>query len=129
MHVRIKPLLFFLLVICMALSCDMPSVIVIENKTNSNVIYKYYEKVLDNKIDTVNIELSSLSGKNKVELIFGFGQMWTDERIKEYLDAVLCIELMTFKDTILLNDKAEMFNYFKDRRKGLFKQKIKIIFE
>lgn len=91
--------------------------------------YQYYEKNLNGQIDTISIELFSETGQNNAILAFGNGQFWKDTRIEEYFDSIEKIELITSKDTLVLTDKKEMFNYFKDRRKGLFKQKVSIIIE
>ena len=109
--------------------CDIPGHIELVNKTESKVVYRYYQVLDNSQIDTVNIELLSVSGQNKAEIIFSFGQQWSDKRIKEYLDSVISIELISAMDTTILNDKEKMFYFFKERRKGLFRQTIRIKFE
>ena|SRR5690606_24476483 len=128
---RIKKKLFILclLLIGFTSSCDIPGTIELKNRTEDRVYYQYYEKNLNGQIDTISIELFSETGQNNAILAFGNGQFWKDPRIEEYFDSIEKIELITSKDTLVLTDKKEMFNYFKDRRKGLFKQKVSIIIE
>jgi len=57
---------------------------------------------------------------------FGFGQFWADYRITECVRGISKIEIITVSDTLILEDKTEMFNYFKKRRRGIFKRMIKI---
>ena len=104
----------------------MPGEIKLVNFSNSSALYRYCSKNDLGKIYTTNIELSGL--KSTV-LSFGFDHYWTEAKIKEYLASVSRIELITKTDTITLSDKSEMFNYFKIRRKGIFKKTIIITLE
>ncbi len=106
------------------LGCDTPGMIELKNKTESNAIYRYIEKSETGKEDTITIEIPSRKTK---DVLFGFGQVWTDKRIKEYLSHTSSIELITVRDTLTLTDKKQMYNYFKKRRRGLFKNEIKVI--
>jgi len=81
---------------------------------------------MNSKIDTVEVEISD---RAKEEIILGFGQRWTDDGIRRYLSEIEKIEVITEKETLVLSDKKKMYQYFRKRRKGLFKQILKIKIE
>ena len=56
----------------------------------------------------------------------GLGYSWQDSTIREYLKLITKIEITTNKDTVQLTDQEEMFEFFRERRKGSFRQLIKI---
>ena len=115
-----------ILAIVLFSGCDVPGVIKLENRSDTVAYYNYYEKNHNGQIDTINIEIASLKGSNEELLLFGFGQYWTDNRIKEYVDSIISIEMIASGDTIMLTNKNDMYNYFRERRKGLLKQTVRI---
>ncbi len=111
---------------CLVLGCDVPGVLRVENNSSGNALYITYQEKPNGEIERVELELSKDARK---EVMFGFGQHWTDERIREYFSQIKKIELITQSDTIIMSEKKEMYKYFRKRRKGLFKQLVKIKIE
>jgi hypothetical protein len=108
------------LFICFS-SCDIPGTILLINKTNNDAYFNIIVK--NNTEETDSIKISSSSS---CVLLFGFGNFWTDSRIKEYIEPIHKMEIITKNDTTILTDKKIMFDFFEKRRRGVFKQTIKI---
>ncbi|MEZ4887460.1 MAG: hypothetical protein R3E32_22195 [Chitinophagales bacterium] len=104
-------------------SCDIPGYLDVKNCTKSDAYYLTYSQTAEGIKDTIIIEIPPNQTKG---MLFGFGQHWTDDGIRDYLSQVNKIEIITSKDTISMTDKKEMYLYFQKRRKGLFKQILKI---
>lgn len=104
-------------------SCDVPGSLSIRNKTSGEIAFKYYLNKQDSII--VNkIMLPNKSGENEYHILFGLGQFWTDERIKEYISDIQKVEIITPKDTTIIVNKSELYEYLKKHRKGFFKDKM-----
>lgn len=118
--------LFCYFLITLFLGCDIPGKILIRNKTEDAVIYRYYKKeTVDNAtIDTVSVHIPALSEKY---IILGFGNLWTESQLKSYVKKLQKIELIKANDTIVLKSETEIYNYFKKRIKGIHKDEIEII--
>lgn len=106
--------------------CDISGNLELINHTTSNAYYLTYSEAVDGIKDTMIIDIPSNDSKG---ILFGFGQHWTDEGIRDYLSQIEKIEIITSEDTITLADNKELFQYFRKRRKGLFKQRLKIKIE
>ena len=111
---------------CLVLGCDVPGLLRIENNSGGTALYITYQEKSNGEIERVELEISDDAKK---EVMFGFGQHWTDERIAGYFSQINKIEIVTQRDTIVLAGKKEMYKYFRKRRKGLFKQIVKIKIE
>ena len=120
-----KQIIFFVTLFFLG-GCDMPGYLDMKNCTESNAYYLTYSKSVDGVKDTVILDIPSNDTKG---ILFGFGQHWTDEGIQDYLSQIEKIEIITNEDTITMTDKKELFQYFRKRRKGLFKQTLKIKIE
>jgi hypothetical protein len=121
--------LITILLILILFGCDIPGKITIKNISNYPAGYRF-EVVEDEKLKEYNIynlSIDSRQKSNEITIMFGFGKHWTDKRIKEYSESLSFLEITTYKDTTNIINKDELFNFFKERRKGLFKQEIKII--
>lgn len=119
-----KLLCYFL--ITLFLGCDIPGKILIKNETQDDVIYRYYTKETDENaaIDTVSIHVPASSEKY---IMLGFGNLWTESKLKSYVQKIKKIELITANDTMILKGEAEIYNYFKKRIKGMHKDEVQII--
>ena len=106
--------------------CDIPGYLDVKNRTESNAYYLTYTESPDGRRDTVILEVPPNETKG---ILFGFGQHWTDERIREYLSQIEKIEIIKSNDTISMTNKKDMYQYLRRRRKGLFKQTLKIKIE
>ena len=106
-------------------SCDVPGIVTIKNASEGDVTYKYEVVSSADSTRVYTIEIPK-EGSEKANIMFGFGQFWTDERIKEYVQEINSIEIISPQDSIQITDKDQMFEFFKKRRGGLFKNKIKI---
>jgi hypothetical protein len=107
--------------------CDVPGVITMKNLSEKKVVFKYYYQENNSK-DTLEFYLSpKKEGNNEATILFGFGQFWTDERIKMYVDGIIRIEITTDNTMVMINSRDEMIEFFKKRRQGIFKNRIKII--
>lgn len=104
-------------------SCDIPGRITIKNKSNGKAVYRYE---IIQEPDSLKIQTFELKSNSETNIMFGFGHFWTNERITQYLLPINEIEIISSSDTIVLTDKNEMFDFFKKRRRGLFKSTIKI---
>ena len=62
--------------------------------------------------------------KATINILYGFGYVWTDENIKEDISTISRIEIISKLDTIVLKDQDAIFKYYKAHRKGIFKQTI-----
>ena len=118
--------IIFIATLLVFTSCDVPGIIRLENESGGNATFITYQKDMNSKIDTVEVEISD---RAKEEIILGFGQRWTDDGIRRYLSEIEKIEVITEKETLVLSDKKKMYQYFRKRRKGLFKQILKIKIE
>ncbi len=119
---------FFVMLLTMVVlsSCDVLGVIQFENKSETKATYRIYS-ITKELQDTTEINLEGRNGKNTSGIIFGFGHTWTDETIRNYVDSIQKIEILTATDTVVMRDKDSMFDYLKKRRKGLFKERINIV--
>jgi hypothetical protein len=116
-------LLLLSIVLC---NCDVPGFIVLKNRSNAKAIYRYEVIKEPDSVKTYTIEIGNGREQNETSMVFGFGYFWTDKRIKEYLSTINKIEIISSTKTVILVDKDEMFKFFKSRRKGLFKNIVKI---
>ena len=110
-------------------SCDIPGTITIKNVSEGDAIYRYEVVSSEDSTEVYTIEIPNDKGSDEAGIIYGFGQFWTDERIKEYVQKISFIEIISQQDSIRLTDKEQMFEYFRERRGGLFKNKVKIKIE
>ncbi len=106
--------------------CDIPGHLLISNKTQEVVTYKEYASIPEGSASNFTVILPPIRGKRKLDVLFGFGDFWTDKRIREYLSSVAKIEILSAKDTLVLAEKESMISYFQERRRGVFKQYINI---
>jgi hypothetical protein len=118
--------IIFISILFSLVGCDVPGIIRLENASGGNAIYITHQQGLNSVIDTVKIEIADQSKK---EIILGFGQRWTDDGIRKYLSEINQIEIVTEDETMALSDKQKIYQYFRKRRKGLFKQILKIKIE
>ncbi|MCG8578295.1 MAG: hypothetical protein MI866_00160 [Bacteroidales bacterium] len=123
--------LFFILLISLLLlnSCDIAGRLDIVNRTGETAYYCYYTQDNQGAKDTVLIEISGGKGDNIETILMGFGHTWSKAQIKEYTNRIEKIEMVTGKDTTLLTDKSEMFDFFLAHRKGPFHKTVKIVLE
>lgn len=117
---------FFLIMLC--IGCDIPGKIVIKNKTADAIIYRYYQKETaeNGGMDTISVHVPALDEKY---IMLGFGNLWTESQLESYIENLEKIELIKANDTIILKEKAEIYNYFKKRIRGVHKDKVEIIIE
>lgn len=104
--------------------CDVPGKLIIENKSGKDASYRceFFEK------DSVyEVVFNSSKNENIKTIIYGFGNLWSNERIKEYVSSIKMIQIKSISDSLTLLNKEEMYNFFKRRRKGLLKDEIKIV--
>ena len=64
--------------------------------------------------------------RQKIDLFLGWGN-FSDEAITEYVNRITSVEIITIKEKKEYRSKKELSAFFKDRRKGLFKNEIRII--
>jgi len=107
------------------MGCDIPGYLHVKNCTESDAYYLMYSQA-DGISDTTRLKIPPDQTKG---ILFGFGQHWTNDRIEEYVSQIDKIEIVTVNDTIALTDKKDMIQYLQKRRKGLFKQTLKIRIE
>lgn len=105
-------------------SCDIPGRIVIQNKSGGPAAYR--EFIQQDSLRIFAIELNNERNHNEADIMFGFGHFWNDVAIQEYVQTINKIEIISSGDTLLLSGKKEMFDFFRKRRRGLFKQTIVI---
>ena len=118
-------IIYIAILFCL-MSCDVPGIIRIENTSGGDAIYITHQQESSTKVDSVRVEIEDQAKK---EIILGFGQHWTDDGIRGYLSQINKIQILTKNDTTTMSDKQEMYQYFRKRRKGLFKQILKIKIE
>lgn len=106
------------------LGCDIPGKLVIENKSGNDAVYRC-EFLKKDSISEFKIK--GEKGNNKAGILFGFGHFWTDSTINKYVSSIYKIEILSTSDSIVLSNKEELYLFFKTRRKGVFKDEIKII--
>ena len=117
---------FLLIILCSG--CDIPGKIVIKNKTNDAIIYRYYQKEIaeNGGMDTISVHVPALDEKY---IMLGFGNLWTESQLKSYIKNLEKIEFIKGSDTIILKEETEIYNYFKERIRGIHKDKVEIIIE
>jgi hypothetical protein len=106
--------------------CDIPGILILENNSGSMVYYTIYFTEPIEEVNKLEVEIND---KSKEELIFGFGNRWTEKRLKYFFSQIDSIEIITKKDTIIMQDKMEMYHYYKKRRKGIDNYIVKIKIE
>lgn len=116
----------FIFIMLSLISCDVPGVLRVKNSSGGKAFFILHQKKSIEKTEQINLEIDHGTEKG---VLFGFGQHWTDEHIKEYLSEIDSIEIITSFDTLLISNKNKMYQYFKKRRRGLFKQTMKIKIE
>lgn len=106
--------------------CDLPGIITIENISQGDVVYRY--EIINNGDSTKvhTIEIPKDQELNKVSIMFGFGTLWTDKKIREYIETINSIEVISPTDSIYLTNKEQIYEFYRTRRKGIFKNEIKI---
>ena len=104
----------------------MPGTITIKNISEGEAIYRYEVVIGNGSIDVVALEIPNEEKLNSATILFGFGQLWTNKRIREYVGTINFIEIVSPSDSIRLTDKNEMIKFFEDRRSGLFKNEVKV---
>ena len=75
--------------------------------------------------DTFLITLSDDKNERKKNMYFGIGG-WNDNAISELLTNVESLEVSGVEMKIKLNDKNEIKQFLINRRKGIFRNRIKI---
>lgn len=120
-----RNLIYTIVILFLITSCDNPGYIEIDNSSDDEVLYLML-KGEQSKMDTIKLIVPD---KQKRKIILGFGVNWTDHGIRDFLSSVNSIELSSKKDTVLMTDKKDMYNFFRQRRKGLSKKKIEIKIE
>lgn len=109
-------------------SCDIPGTLIIRNQTKGVVKFRSYNSI-SNTIDTLSINeitISNKEGENQHFIFFGFGQFWTDEKIKQYITDIKRIDILTSNDSITVEGEQNLYEFFKKKRKGIFKNEIRI---
>ena len=125
---QVTKYLLFLLITFSIYSCDTLSYIELENKMQSTVYYKtFYHKDSSQVHNDIDIELSK--EHPKAGIIFGFGHLWNKNTIKKYVNTIDRIEISSEKKCTSIDNKRNMYQFFLNRRKGLFYSKMKITFE
>lgn len=104
--------------------CDIPGKIIFENKSRDMASYRCF---FSNSDSVIHLQIQAGENKNKHSIFFGFGHKWTDNRIREYVSKIERIEISSISESIFLSDKTDMYNFFRMRRKGAFKDEIRII--
>jgi len=104
-------------------SCDVPGYLVVQNCTTNKAQYITYFKSQNNVKDTVILEIPVNETKG---LLFGLGIGWNNENIRSYISRIDKLEIITRNDTTTLSDDDQLYRFFKRRRRGLFKQGMKI---
>ncbi len=100
--------------------CDIPGKILVNNPTAKKHEITMYFKDFYEKRDTIKLEIPPKESKG---ILFGFGYLWSDKTIKDCFEK---IEIKSDADTTIISKEDELFYYLKKRRKGLFKDVIKI---
>lgn len=116
--------LLIIFIIYLFSSCDTPGKLLIENKSKDTAIFRCEFSERDSIYE---VKLGPAKNENKVIIFFGFGNLWTDERIKEYVSSIKKIEIFSVSDSIILSEYGEKYNFFKNRRKGVLKDEIRIV--
>lgn len=112
-------------VILLTIGCDVPGIIEVDNSSGGEVIYLML-KEQDNNIDTIKLIVPD---SEKRKLILGFGTEWTDDGIKEFISDVKKFQIISPRDTLVMTQKDDIYNYFKSRQKGSSKKKLEIKIE
>jgi len=119
---KIKLLILMLLLV----ECDTPGILILENKSGSKAYYTLYFNEPIEGVHKLEVEIND---KSREELIFGFGNRWTKDRLNYFFSQIDSIEIITKNDTMIMKDKMEMYHYFKKRRKGIGNHIVKIKLE
>ncbi len=116
-------IIIFLVSLISIMACDTPGKIILINKTEE---VAHYKLITTNQKDNAEIEISG--GKNnEITQLFGFEQTWSNDALMEYVDNIQELVLITNKDTVTFSQQGEIFEFYKNRRKGL--KKIKILLQ
>jgi len=105
-------------------SCDIPGKIIIVNTTSKEATYRC---LFSEKDSVIELKIKPDKNHNKSGIFFGFGHRWTNNTIRQYVSTINKIEIFSSQDTLVFTDKEKIYNFFKTRRKGLFKDKIEVI--
>ena len=125
MGLRTRTLLLLLLL--STGSCDIPGYIVIKNKSEGEAVYRYEVVDEHGSVQTRSIEFKDNRKQDEAHIMLGFGHLWTDERIREYLSTINRIEILSPTDTIVYTDKKAMFDLFRKSRRGVLKNVVRVV--
>ena len=114
-----KILFTFFIVVILFSSCDIVRFTEIDNNTQNEVQFRLKYSQLDTSIFIVK-------PKENITIFDGFGN-YSNRSIHSWCANIDFLELSTKNTHLLLKDKNDIFNYLKKHRKGLFKNKIKIV--
>ena len=116
----------YMLSVCfiLLLGCDIPGKIIVENRTNELAVFRC---VFTTKDSVKEIRILPDKDKNTAGLLFGFGHRWSDNVINNYVSNIDTINIFSTYDTLVMVDKKIMFDFFRSRRRGIFKDEIKIV--
>ncbi len=115
--------IILILMLSSLVSCDVPGTLRVKNNSGGKAFFILHQKKSIEKPNQVSLALENGTEKG---VLFGFGQHWTDEHITAYLSKIDSIEIITQNHRLLILDKNEMHQYFRKRRRGLFKQTLRI---
>lgn len=123
---KMEQITHFLLVLVVTLfvSCDYPGLLELVNKTTDTIHITLYRHEINNTIDTLKVVLPNKG--QETAFWFGYGHSWNNKNIDDFITNIEKIELVTEKDTLIISDKDKMLNYLKSRRKGIYKNIIRI---
>ena len=112
------------LVLTLFVSCDYPGLLELVNKTTDTIYITIYRHEINNTIDTFKVVLPSKD--QEAALWFGYGHSWNNKNINDFITNIEKIEFVSEKDSLIISDKNEMLNYLKSRRRGIYKNIIRI---
>ena len=78
-------------------------------------IYRYEVIIEGDSAKVYSVEMLGDEESNEASLIFGFGHLWTNEKIRGYLETFNFIEIISQNHSIRFTDKEEMFRFFKKK--------------
>lgn len=132
-----KALIFFVCLLAMLVGCNPTRRIIFKNHSGENASFYWIMKDRDSlwrspffmsDTDSSGFTLKINKPQNVAEMSFGSGS-WTPDFLQEAIKDVKSIHLQWKKGVIDLNSPEEIMSFLLDRRRGIDKHRIVILFE
>jgi hypothetical protein len=97
-------------------SCDFLGLLTITNETGGDVRIRFYMYATCDSVFVDEVKLPDEEGSNEYVFRIGLNQIWTDERIEQYVGNIQKIEFITPAGTTVIEGREKLFKYIKKHR-------------